>query len=72
MRYSNRISITFIKDFANKKVGEVIECDCTLARDLVIGKNAKYTKTEKVADVQEVVEEEKEIKEQVKKAKKGK
>lgn len=73
MRYTNRISITFIKDFANKKVGEVIECDCTLARDLVLAKHAKYTKVEKVAAIQEEVEEvKKEVKEQVKKAKKGK
>ena len=50
MRRYNSISITFIKDFANKKVGEVIECDCTLARDLVIGKHAKYT--EKIAEKQ--------------------
>lgn len=72
MRYNNKISITFIKDFANKKVGEVIECDCTLARDLVLAKHAKYTEIKRVADVQEVVEVKKEIKEQVKKAKKGK
>lgn len=70
MRYSNRISITFIKDFANKKVGEVIECDCALARDLVIAKNAKYTEIKQEAAIQvEVVEE---SKVQVKKAKKGK
>lgn len=48
MERYNTISITFIKDFANKKVGEVIECDCALARDLVIGKNAKYTEKEVV------------------------
>lgn len=70
MRYTNRISITFIKDFANKKVGEVIECDCNLARDLVIGGNAKYTETKQVQDVQEEVIEE--VKIQTKKAKKGK
>ena len=46
MNRYNIISITFIQDFANKKVGEVIECDCGLARDLVIAKNAKYTKIE--------------------------
>lgn len=70
MRYTNRISITFIRDFANKKVGEVIECDCTLARDLVIGKHAKYTETKQVQDIQEDVIEE--VKTQTKKAKKGK
>lgn len=67
MVYNNRISITLIKDFANKKVGEVIECDCRLARDLVIGKNAKYTETKQViATIQE------EVIDKPKKAKKGK
>lgn len=55
MERYNTISITFIKDFANKKIGEVIECDCALARDLVIGKNAKYT--EKVVVKQEEIKE---------------
>lgn len=56
MRY-NTISITFITDFANKKVGEVIECDVAQARDLVIRKVAKYTpaKAETTKD-EEVIE----------------
>lgn len=55
MERYNTISITFIKDFANKKIGEVIECDCALARDLVLGKNAKYT--EKAVVKQEEIKE---------------
>lgn len=66
MRY-NTISITFITDFANKKVGEVIECDVAQARDLVIRKVAKYTPVKA-----EIIEDEQVIEAPKKKAKKAK